>query len=245
MAPELLIMGTEQRLKKLSKRTLALSLRQMENENTKIEHLCLEKIAAEHDKNKAEENAALWAFLRDIGSVVTALFTLILGASVAGTAAGTLLTASATLSLLSTVITHLGGWDWLADLLAAENEEGKAMLATLLPMIVALISIACSMAGMAQLAEFQAVEQVLGQIDRAIQFVKGGVNCGSALGTFAKGSAEGRVIEVDGALALSEKKVDLLTRVFEDMMQEFNRVSSKVKKMVKQSIYESRAITQG
>lgn len=244
-APELLIMQRGQRTKQLSKKVLGIGLNKMELENRKVEKFTLEQLGAEHAKIKADEQAYIWDFLRDLSSYLLASFTIALGISSAGTAAGPLLIASGTLTLISNMISQFGGWEWLAEMLASENKERQANIAMILPMLVTMISIACSLTGMMNLAEIQTAEQILGHLDRAIQFIKGGSECGSAYGAYKQGSAEGRTIEVNQVLNLSEKKVDLMTRAFEELMKEYNRVSSTVSKMIKRSMYESRAVTQG
>lgn len=245
--PELLILDLHARQKKLSDRALGLSLKKIKEENLTLEKLISSQISTHTDLANSESEAYTWGVVKNLGTSIMAVFQMVFGSyllsTAGGAAAGSTLIASAMLALANTALSEKGGWNWIAECLEEQNKEKQEMIAIILPVIVATISIGLSLAGFAQAAQVQNIDGLTDLLNRGIQIITAGGTLGAAYGENKVLKAQIQALGLEKGMTLSEKHISLLSSAFEELMREFERSSTTVKKMIKQSIYESRAVT--
>lgn len=246
-APELMIMDMDQRLKKLSKRTMALSLHKIDNENRLLESLISQQIDADIDLANSQSQTYIWTMLKNIGSCIMAVFNMVFGSFListgGGTVAGSALVASGFLALANIALSETGGWNWIAECMEGENQDKQEMIAIILPVIIATMSIGLSLAGFANVAQAYNADDITALLTRGIQMISGAGHLGAAYGDYEILKVQLRSSGIEKGIVFSEKHIDTASRVFEGLMREFDNVSSNVKKIIKQAIYESRAVT--
>jgi len=246
-APELMIMDMDQKLKRLSKRTMALSLNKIDHENSLLEKLIGQQIDADTDLSDSQNQAFIWTILKNIGSCIMAVFNMVFGGFListgGGTAAGSALVASGFLALANVALSEAGGWNWIAECMEGESKDKQEMIAIILPVIVATLSIGLSLAGFADVAQVHNADDITALLTRGIQMISGAGHLGAAYGDHEVLKVQSRANGIEKGMIFSEKHIDIASRVFEELMREFDHVSSQVKKMIKQAIYESRAVT--
>lgn len=245
--PELLIMALDKKLKALSKRTMNISLTKIEKENLTLEKLIMQQISTDTDLADSKNEAFIWSMLKNIGSCIMAVFQMVFGSYListgGGAGAGSALIASGMLALANAALSESGGWNWIAACMEEDNAEKQEMIAIILPLVVATLSIGLSIAGFAGAMEVENVDELLELMNQGIQILTGGAHLGAAYGEYQVVTTQIQALGFEKGMTLSEKHIDLFSRAFEELMREFDRVSSTVKKMIKQSIHESRAVT--
>lgn len=110
---------------------------EVEGERKELEALRAKQIERLHESLKAEDYSGFWGVLSKIGSMVLGAISTIVGAffltSGAGTIVGGAMIASGVLSIANLTLEETGGWDWIVDKLAKEDEEFRKTLRLLLP----------------------------------------------------------------------------------------------------------------
>jgi len=244
---ELLIMDLETKIKALGKRTMGISLTKIEKENLTLEKLISSQLSADMDLAHSRSQVYLWSVLKNIGSSILAVFHMVFGTYListgGGTAAGSALVASGFLALANMALSESGGWNWIAACLEAENAEKQEMIAIMLPLLITILSVTFSLAGFAEVVQGQNIDELVSLLKDGTQIITSSGALGVAHGQHEALQTQIRSVKIENSMTLSKEHIDLFSRVFEELMREFDRVSSTVKKMIKQSIYESRAIT--
>lgn len=129
----------------------------IEEHRALLETLRTEQIERLQESLKTEEFSDFWSILAKIGSMVLAAISTVAGIfymssgmqilfegvmtafGIMSIAAGGAMVASGVLSIANLTLEESGGWDWIADKLAAENEEYRKNLRILLPAAVGAV----------------------------------------------------------------------------------------------------------
>jgi hypothetical protein len=237
----------DQKLKKLSKRTMALSLRQIEKGDLHLEKLIGAQIDADKDLADSQSQTFIWSILKNIGACIMAVFNMVFGAFListgGGTVAGSALVASGFLALAGVALSETGGWNWIAECMEGENQDKQEMIAIILPVIVTTMSIGLSLAGFADIAQVNNADDIINLLNRGMQMITGAGALGKAYGENEVLKVQVRANGIEKGMIFSEKHIDIASRVFEELMRAFDDASSSVKKIVKNAIHASRAAT--
>lgn len=196
---------------------------------------------------KHSQDSSFWGFLKELGALLLAAVSAVLGLSLLSTGAAPLiggaLIASGVLSIANFTFKTCGVWDWVAELLAQDNEALRKQLAHLLPagagLLAALISLA-GIAGAAWYAKLDLGQKVLAIVQTATSFTTG-------FASMAQGISEGRKNWVESELVLIKGKTELmrvaLTKAM-TQMEEACDTQSQITKSVKQVVLAARRAIQ-
>lgn len=240
------IMERAENSRYLSKRIMEFVLRDIERENFKLETVTNEEIEASQKLAEAKGVRYIWSILQNIGSYVIAIFNSLAGGYLITTGispyAGSALVASSALTFLSL---HLSdeNYKWIAEFLEKENKERQETIAQMLPVLIASISIGLSLAGFSQVAQIHNAEGILYYLNKGIEVMSMAGATGNAYGNYKYLKAHAHTIGIEKTMTISEKDIELLSRVFEELKAVSDRLATTVRKTIKQAIRESRAVT--
>jgi len=233
--PEIyLLRDLNPRLKQLSDRIMGRCSDNLTRENTALTTWTTEQLDAIEEASKAASSQLSWSYLQKIGATLFNLFNIIAGTSLlaSGESGGKYLLGAGVLGLANSVMDD-EGWDWMAGILTAQNEEAKDKLRILLPVVSHFASLLLAANGAAELSAEHNIEAILEQI---MSYVNVGLSLGKIPPKIQAVRADKRLITAEQHMSLHEKRADMVYKVLELLMQEFRRMNEAVKKTIQQTI---------
>jgi hypothetical protein len=235
MPPLLALAYLQERLSRLNDRILGSIQMTLERINSRVEDLTLSELDALKNAAEASQNSYAWRILREIGSLVLAVFSLIGGAfmifSAGATAGGSLMVASAFIALANASLSAFGGWDWIAEILSDDAESRKTLM-LILPLILSIISIALNAGAVYEIQKHVMMEtknimQVLGTLTAYLQ---SGLSISQAHSEYVKGKAEDRLMDCEQNLEFSTSAAKDIQRTLERLMEVYSNNTSLIKR---------------
>ncbi len=175
-----------------------------------------------------------WSSLKTVADCVISIASFVMGGyflAHGDTTTGNTLIAVGVFNILQTVFARQGMWDWITETIAEKHEAYRERLKMALPIIVATLSIAFSIASSkfaANTAPIDVAKMVL-QIQGAISVIAQG---GNGYLSIKKGYDNAQLPAIQGELKKHEQSIDLFSRLLEIFMRETKQIKSSIKKPI-------------
>lgn len=205
----------------------------------KIREVSAENMQKLKEAAERASSSDFWGILKKIAtslvSAVSAVFGIAILATGGSALVGGAMIASGVLSLANFALSELGTWDWIADLIAHDNEDLKKKLQWILPAAVGIIAAGIGIVGSVN----GVVSGALNFAEKAASVVQTGLAIFGSAVTIGKGAADARITWTRADLKMIEahltaERENFTTTIDEikGSMSEFKSVNSKTRKAI-------------
>ncbi len=228
------LLQVERSLKELSTQITGRSLGALERANQQLDHAQREELEQAQEKIAADQESTVWHYFTSLIDVVNLIFGGVLISTGAGTVAGYTLASSGLISLANTALIQAGKWNELAAIAAQGDEERQRRLATLMPFLFQILSVALGTYGLVRSGVVNGeVRQIIQKLKTLSEWLTAAVTAGTAWGDVKLHKAQGHLFRIDKDIYTFEQLVKRLSEEVSDLMRLFQEASSKAKKPAK------------
>lgn len=150
LCSELRLINVVNNARAASQQSLQLGGDRLEIHKGELKTLLSEKALKLREVCQKTQTASTWETLRKIGTAILSAVSVFLGltlfSATSPLVAGALIT-SGTLALANLAFTDAGLWNWVAEKLAADNEEKQKKIAALIPCVIGLTACGLGLIG--------------------------------------------------------------------------------------------------
>lgn len=186
------------------------------------------------------QNSSFWSFLKDMGALLLAALSTVLGLSLLSTGAGALiggaLVAAGVLSIINFTFKETGTWDWIAKHLAGENEDLHRKLAQILPAVVGGIAAVIGLAGSVGafwFTELDFAQKILTIGQTAVNFATGVASIGEGVSKAKVTWKQSEIIELQSETKLVRFHLEETMTAMQDFLTNQTRISTSASSSVK------------
>jgi len=206
---------------------------------SKIREISAENIQKLQEAAERAEASDFWSLLKKVATCLISVVSMVFGVALLGSGGGALIggsmIASGILSLANFTLLETGGWDWVAEQIARDNEDLKAKLRMILPGAVGMLAAGIGIAG-----------SVKGIASGAIQFgdkvglvIEAALATFDGITTFGKGYADAKLLWVkaehkliDTKLTIERERYTMTLDEIKSSLEEFKAMNAKSKKAI-------------
>ncbi len=223
---ELRLLGTVERLRQANEDSLLIAEDRFEIAKADLQKLLRER--SEKLKEAAEQTqaAGVWDTLRKIGAAILAAVSAFLGLTLfsAGGSAllGGALIVSGSLALANLAFTDSGLWDWMAEKIAADDEEKQRKIAAAIPFVINVIACGAGLAGFGAFAMWGALPaapRALAVLQIAANFLLVGGTAATKISQARLSLSQADLQELKHKLGENHHYVEELSERIEDILK--------------------------
>lgn len=241
--PALRMLATVSCLEKIGEKLMSYNQDSLDRFISSMHALQAEEMEKLKTVLESTQGAGIWGFLKEMGSLLLAALSSVFGLSIlaAGGSAliGGALIASGILSILNFTFKKSGVWDWVAELIAKDNQELKQKLAHLLPAAVGVMTAGISLfgsAGAAWIGQLDAGQKVLSVLDTATSLATGFASFSQGTMEYKKSKAESSLMITQADLKLVSSKMEFTMTEMQSVCENESRFADALKKLIRASI---------
>jgi hypothetical protein len=216
-----------------------------------IHRLSGESIQRLRDAATHAQSSLFWSILQKAATCILSALSIVFGAALLGVGGGALvggaMIASGILAIANFSMTEGGGWDWVAKMLAAEDQSLHNQLKWILPAAVGILSGAIGVVGSVGSALFGVVQ--FGEMVAFIAQAAFGLFSGMTL--LGKGTADSYLIwtesdqaRIQGDLTMEQQRVEHTFKDVEAWMMEMKAIKGLLNQTIKRVIESNLTINQ-
>lgn len=223
--PELRLINAVNGARSESQHTLQLGTDRLGFHKSELETLLFQRALKMREVCEKTQTANTWETLRKIGTAILSAVSVFLGLTLFSATtpliAGALIT-SGSLALANLAFTDAGLWKWVAEKLAADNEEKQKKIAALIPCVVGLTACGLGLIGFGAFAAWGA----LPAMPKTLTLVQTAANIltisSTVAGKIIQASvslSQAELVDLEHQLSLHNHHVEKLSEDMEEIMK--------------------------